>query len=477
MHKKTILTWLIPLVCGCVLLSLLLTWIMHRPAAGFVMLIEGMDNRGKSSSTEVPVEIGALFTRFTDDLPSGSRSWPRFRGAGFDNINREQAPLAASWPADGPALLWQVNLGQGYAGAAIHKDRVYILDHIEEKGTDMLRCFSLATGDEIWRRGYRIKLKRNHGMSRTVPAVTDRFTITIGPRCHMMCVDTDSGDFLWGIDMESEYNTSVPLWYTGQCPLIDNDLAIFAPGGTHLMVAVNCSTGETAWSVPNQDGWKMSHSSIMPMEHNGTKLYLYTYSEGLIAVAADGPKAGTVVCKTTEWKNSVIAPSPLVLDNSRILVTAGYGSGFMILGIDIDNGKFEVLRKGAPGEGPVSEQQTPLFFDNRIYTIQPDDAGPFRNQFTCYDTDGNLLWSSGKSARFGLGPYMVADNRFYILNDDGTLYMADAKSNSWEIRDSTAVFEGNDAWGPLALSGGLMVLRDDRAMYCIDIGSGASGQL
>ena len=40
--------------------------------------------------------------------------------------------------------------------------------------SDVLRCLSLADGREIWRRWYRTGAKRNHGVSRTVPAVTER---------------------------------------------------------------------------------------------------------------------------------------------------------------------------------------------------------------------------------------------------------------------------------------------------------------
>lgn len=68
--------------------------------------------------------------------------------------------------------------------------------------------------------------------------------VTIGPKCHVMCVDAESGDFCRGIDREKEYETEVPLWYIGQCPLIEDSLAVIAVGGKSLIIAVNCETGE-----------------------------------------------------------------------------------------------------------------------------------------------------------------------------------------------------------------------------------------
>ncbi len=55
------------------------------------------------------------------------------------------------------------------------------MDYDEEMRADLLR-YSLETGEELWLRGYQINLKRNHGMSRTVPAVTEDYILTIGPQ-------------------------------------------------------------------------------------------------------------------------------------------------------------------------------------------------------------------------------------------------------------------------------------------------------
>jgi len=64
--------------------------------------------------------------------------------------------------------------------------------------------------------------------------------------------------------MVKQYKTEVPLWFTGQCPMIDNNKAILAPGGTALMIAVDMATGKVLWETPNPSKLKMSHSSIIP---------------------------------------------------------------------------------------------------------------------------------------------------------------------------------------------------------------------
>jgi outer membrane protein assembly factor BamB len=65
-----------------------------------------------------------------------------------------------------------------------------------------------------------VKIKRNHGMSRTIPFVTEESVITIGPKCHVVCLDAETGNLRWVRDLVKEDGAEVPAWYAGQCPLV-----------------------------------------------------------------------------------------------------------------------------------------------------------------------------------------------------------------------------------------------------------------
>ena len=90
--------------------------------------------------------------------------------------------LARAWQPSEPRELWAIDVGEGYAGAAVLNGRVYLMDYDRDKKQDALRCLSLADGREIWRYAYPVPVKRNHGMSRTVPAVTDKLRRGDGPQ-------------------------------------------------------------------------------------------------------------------------------------------------------------------------------------------------------------------------------------------------------------------------------------------------------
>ena len=109
--------------------------------------------------------------------------------------------------------------------------------------------------------------------------------------------------------------------------------------------------------------------------------------------------------------------------------------------------------------------------EDRLFTILPKDAGPGRNQFVCY-SPGDLkkaVWSSGKTHRFGLGPYLVADGKFYILSDDGVLTVVSAHTGKYTQLGQIKILQGVDAWGPMAIVQGRLLARDSRKLVCIDL--------
>ena len=285
----------------------------------------GMDNRGEDATLNETINIGEFFERFFSTNETLEDTWPRFRGNDYDNIKKTGKSLINSFNGD-PKIQWTTELGEGHAGPAVYKGLVYVMDYDEEQKADMLRCFALKDGKELWRRWYNVNIKRNHGMSRTIPAVTEKFILTIGPRSHVMCMDRETGDLLWGLNIEKEYATDIPFWYTGQCPLIYEDKAIIATGGKALLIAVDCATGNILWEIPNTNGLKMSHSSIMPWTFGGTNMFVYSAVGGVVGIAADGPEEGKILWESLKWGCSVVAPSPVCLPDGKIFLTACYGA-------------------------------------------------------------------------------------------------------------------------------------------------------
>lgn len=625
----------VPVILAIVAAGLLAAWLRTSPAFDLSKRLPGpprpppplVGGEGKL----IAYTAGGVSP---EGVPPGV--WPWFRGPQRDNISRDGTPLVRSWPEEGPPVLWEKRLGEGYAAPAVRDGRVYLLDYdppgtwhfIPERGDvadwsalagdiagaaesdapsparrvwdrlpddareavrriaageapeddrraaiaglnrlidqrdfydetyfpelskrmggearrllgnirlpgaedahgaknrgnprevrrfnrilfdatwqeairparhgDVLRCFSLRDGRDLWWYAYPVKVKRFHGMSRTVPAVTETSVVSLGPKCHVVCLDAETGEFRWTIDLVAEYGTEVPQWYAGQCPLVDGDRVILAPCGNNeripeayrkagarstpvpeediLMMAVDLETGRPVWTTPNAAGWEMSHASVVPMEVAGTRMYVYAGgvepNGGVVGVSAE---TGEILWQTDAWEVPyATVPSPVPLGDGRVFLAAGYGAGCMMLRVREQDGRFTV-EKVFEAEPKVYDaaQHTPIYRNGRLLSVLSSRGGPLRGQLVAMDADGKHIWSSGSDYRFGLGPFMLADGLILALDDHGKLVMAEAGADEFRPLASYQIWpDGHEAWGCLALVGGRLLVRDYEHMVCLDL--------
>lgn len=454
----------IPTGVAVVATIVLAAWFSRRVEDDLKLRAPGTDHPPGVDAAAVvnPVRAGKLIKGegSPSDLPG---SWPGFRGVGLTGIGSEPTKLARTWAAGGPRELWSVAAGEGYGGAAVHAGRVYLMDYDQARRFSVLRCLSLADGRELWRYEYAISVKRNHGMSRTVPTVAGPYVVAMDPKCNVVCVDRETGELRWGLNLVREYGATVPPWYTGQCPLIEGDAVILAPGGNDaLMIAVDLATGQLRWKTPNPRGWKMTHVSITPVDFAGQRLYVYCGSGGVAGVAA---KDGKLLWETTDWKISIATvPSPLPLPDGKIFLSGGYNAGSLMLQLtETSGGVGAKTLFRLPPETFGATQHSPVFLDGYIYGIRAN------GHFVCLDPAGKVRWSSGSAAQFGLGPFLIANGLIYAMNDSGLLSLLELSSEKYLPLGKAQVLKGRESWGPMALAGGRLIVRDLTRVVCLDV--------
>ncbi len=458
---------LLPVALGALLLLALIWALRPAPQRELKPRVPGTDRPPGESADAAgnPVLRGTL-TRGPGEPVDLPGAWPQFRGPNRDGISPDTTALAREWPPSGPRQLWSIEVGEGYAGPAVLGGRVYLMDYDRAKRQDALRCLSLADGRELWRFAYPVLVKRYHGMSRTVPAIGSNCVVALGPKCHVVCVDATTGDLKWGMDLVRDFGTRVPDWYAGQCPLIDQGAVILAPGGPDaLVMGVELETGKIRWRTPNPRGWKMTHSSVMPMEFSGRREYLYCASGGVSGVAAND---GEPLWDTTDWKISIAnVPSPLVLGDDRVFLTGGYNAGSLMLQLKEQAGRVvpQVLYR-LKTEVFGASQQTPILWRDHLYAVRAE------GEFVCLDLNGRVLWTSGPTNRFGLGPFVIGDGVIFALNDTAKLSLIEARPDAFHLLAQAQILQGQDAWGPMALVGSRLLLRDLTRLVCLEVGAG-----
>jgi outer membrane protein assembly factor BamB len=398
-------------------------------------------------------------------LPAAQGSdWTQFRGPDRTNISKETG-LLRKWPAAGPKILWSVPVTQGYSAAAIVGGRVYHHDYDEAKSEWCINCRSLADGKLVWQFREARDIRPNHAITRTIPAVDSRFVCSLDPKAVLHCLDVKTGKQIWRKSLVTEYKATIPSWYNGQCPLQEADRLIIATGGAAIMVALDKATGKELWRTPNPNAYMMSHSSVMPAVLGGVKQYLYGTLKGPLGVSA---KDGKLLWEFGRKFNVAVAPSPIAVDEERVFMTASYDAGSVMVRVKRTGEAFkaEAVFDMKNNEWN-SEVHTPIVHKGHMFAVGKKKRG----LFTCLSFDGKEVWTSEGKASFGLGSFMMADGMFFVLDgDSGKLRLIEAGTTGYNELAGAQVLAGQEVWGPMALSGGKLVLRDLTKMMCLNVG-------
>jgi len=180
-----------------------------------------------------------------------AQDWPQFLGP-ERNSTSPQKGLLRSWPEKGPEVLWSVNAGMGYGGPVIKNGKVYLLDRDDEVG-DIMRCFNLQTGEELWKFSYNSPGTLPFPGSRSIPAVDERNVYSVGPNGDLYCIDINTHKPVWIKNIWTDFGgKNLPVWGISQNPLIYKDLLIVASQAPQAgVVAYNKNTGNIVWQTPN----------------------------------------------------------------------------------------------------------------------------------------------------------------------------------------------------------------------------------
>src|SRR3954452_11431124 len=172
--------------------------------------------------------------------------WPQWLGPHRDGIWRESGILD-KFPPGGPKLVWKTQIGEGYAGPAVARGRVYVTDRIlpegnpnaddgfkkgRSKGDERVLCLDEASGKVLWKHEYPTVYDISYPAGpRTTPVVSGDKVYTLGAMGHLFCLDADKGKVIWSKELRKEYEVPYIMWGFSSSPIVEDDRLICLVGG------------------------------------------------------------------------------------------------------------------------------------------------------------------------------------------------------------------------------------------------------
>ena len=174
--------------------------------------------------------------------------WPNYLGPTQNGVSKETGILK-DWETNPPEVLWSHSVGEGFAGAAIRDGKVYVLDRFKSKD-DILRCFDLVSGKELWKYKNKDPGKFSFNGSRATPTVTEKYVFAVGPMGTFYCLDVKSRKLVWKRNILKDFDAELPGWAYSQSPLVYENLVIIAPQSEKAgVVAYMQDTGKMIWQT------------------------------------------------------------------------------------------------------------------------------------------------------------------------------------------------------------------------------------
>jgi outer membrane protein assembly factor BamB len=381
--------------------------------------------------------------------------WTDFRGPSRDGHYRQQQ-IRTDWPASGLKPVWKEPVGGGYASFVAANGTAFTIEQRAEK--EVVAAYDIASGRELWTHSWDAIFREMMGGDgpRATPTWHDGRLYALGASGELRCLDASTGKMIWRTNILQDAGAANLQWGMAGAPLVVDDNVIVTPGGQNgkSVLAYNRRTGRQAWSALDDSA---AYSSPMLVTLAGVRQILVFSASRLTGIT---PERGDLLWEfpwTTQY--GVNASQPLLLDDRRVFVSTGYGTGAAAI----------ELTPAADGRWTVKELWRTNRMKNQFTSSVLHDGfiyGLDEAILACLDAaTGELKWKGG---RYGYGQVTLASGHLIVLTEGGELALVRATPESHQEIARFQAIEGK-SWNHPALEGGFLLVRNLAEMAAFDL--------
>ena len=413
--------------------------------------------------------LGAVFVAMLAGAPGGvarAADWPHLRGPTYDGVSSETG-LAGAWPPDGPPVLWQIDLGQGFSGFAVVGERVYT--QRQTLAGQFVVCLDARTGRRVWehRYGWPWKADSDYPGPMATPTVVGGKVYFAGASGLVGCLDAGSGRRFWAVNVTETFKGRGTEYGYACSPLVEDGRVFLPVGGEGAaVVALDARSGAVLWRWGDE---RASYSPAYPITVQGRRQVVTLLQNVLVGLE---PETGRLLWQH-RWSEGYDEHAAWpVYAEPYLMACAAFRQGAT------------VLRLGGVGDSPAAEVawQSPELSNDvsssvivggcvygfDLQDLQPRGTRPSRGTFKCLDlATGRVRWATDRT---GHTTVIAADGRLILLNEHGELILARASPGAYEELARTRVFQNGFCWTAPALAGGRLYVRDHAQAACLYLG-------
>ncbi|MAT47908.1 MAG: serine/threonine protein kinase [Verrucomicrobiaceae bacterium] len=411
-----------------------------------------------------PFLLLALAGSLPPVLPAAEVVWPGLLGPQRDGW-AEHFKVPARWPKQ-LKKGWSVEVGTGYGTPLVAGQRVY--QHARQGEEEVVWCFDLGSGKQIWSKSYKNPFKiggggERHGKGpKSCPVMADGrlFTLSITGTIHAW--EVESGSLLWRKDYRGKWEKgNQPNWGVSTSPIVDGERLIVHLGndGAGALMAFDVKSGREVWS---QGEHGTSYSSPLLVEIAGVRQVVQWNHETLAGVES---RTGKLLWEypAPHRSHNQNMPTP-VFHKGRILL-GGENRGIKCLEPLLKDGKWSVNRLWHQRKVAL-DMSTAVINGDHLYGMSHFKMG----QIFCLDPrDGTIRWLS--EGRIGQNvAFLALEGHVAALRSNGELRIIAADPEGYRARASYRVAP-DQTWAPPVLLDSRILIKDLNRLTLWSFGS------
>ena len=349
------------------------------------------------------------------------------------------------------------------SGLAISRGR--LLTMIQTEGKQRVICIAAKTGNSIWQTPVAPSYRNRQGNGpRATPTIAGNSVFTLTGEGILVALRFTDGKILWSQDVVAQFDGK-PADYGMACsPLVVNNIAIVTVGAPQAtVVAYDTHSGDLAWESGQSDTAGYSSPALLDV---GGRRQIVTFT-GSSVLGLD-QATGSILWRypyKTDYDCNIATP---LAYKGQVFVSSGENHGSVLLKLMPAGDQFQPTETwSSQGVKSVlrNEWQTSILTDGYLYGFDNvGSAGPVTH-LTCVNAaNGERAW---QELRFGKGNLIAADGKLFISTMKGEIVVATISPNRYEELGRTTLLD-TTRQAP-ALAAGLLYLRDDEEIICLDV--------
>ena len=424
----------------------------------------------RQTPAEVPADLGAR-TKGVD--------WHRFLGPSADNKSPETGILT-KWPKDGLRVIWETEMGLGYAPPVVSRGRLFHFDRFRDN--NRLTCRNAETGKLIWKFEYETDYDDLYGYSpgpRACPVVDEDRVYVLGPEGLLHCVSVADGKGIWNVDTKNQYHVHQNFFGIGSVPFVEGDVLIVAVGGSPRgprpndlreakgngsgIVGFDKKTGKELYKITDETA---SYSSPVVATVNDQRMGFHFARGGLVTFDPKTGKSPVQFPYRAKIMESVNASNPVIVGN-KILLSECYGPGSVFL--ELTASGFKKIwgddDKDRSDKSLRCHWNTPVHEKGYVY----GSSGRHENEaeLRCVElATGKVMWKEPGLTRSSL---TAIDGHFLCMTERGELLLLKINPQKFEEVAKWQTDLDSPTWAAPVVSHGLMYIRGKDRLMCVEL--------